>query len=42
MSSGIRQWLEKLGLAQYSDRFEADDIDPDHLHRLRSRQPGGA
>jgi len=27
MSSAIRQWLETLGLVQYGDRFEADDID---------------
>ena len=34
MSSPIRQWLEKLGLAQYGDRFEADDIDLDVLPSL--------
>jgi class 3 adenylate cyclase/tetratricopeptide (TPR) repeat protein len=34
MSSPFRQWLEKLGLAQYGDRFEADDIDLDVLPSL--------
>ena len=30
----IRQWLEKLGLAQYAAAFEANDIDVDVLHTL--------
>jgi class 3 adenylate cyclase len=34
MSSALCQWLEKLGLAQYSDRFEADDIDLDVIPSL--------
>ncbi len=34
MSGPIRQWLEKLGLDQYGDRFEADDIDLDILPSL--------
>ena len=34
MSSALRQWLEKLGLAQYGDRFEADDIDLDVMPSL--------
>jgi len=34
MSSPIRQWLRLLGLPQYSDRFEAHDIDLDVLPSL--------
>ena len=34
MSSPLRQWLERLGLAQYGDRFEADDIDLDVVPSL--------
>ena len=25
--TGIRHWLEELGLVQYADAFEANDID---------------
>ncbi|HVP97948.1 MAG TPA: adenylate/guanylate cyclase domain-containing protein, partial [Roseiarcus sp.] len=34
MSSAIRLWLEKLGLGQYSERFEADDIDLEVMPNL--------
>jgi len=34
MSAALRQWLETLGLAQYGDRFAADDIDLDVLPSL--------
>lgn len=34
MSSPLRQWLERLGLAQYGDRFEADDLDLDVVPSL--------
>ena len=34
MSSPLRQWLERLGLAQYGDRFDADDIDLDVVPTL--------
>ena len=34
VSSALRQWLERLGLAQYGDRFEADDIDLDVVPSL--------
>ncbi len=34
MTSGIRQWLETLGLSQYAAAFEANDIDVDVLHTL--------
>ena len=34
MSAALRQWLEALGLAQYADRFVADDIDLDVLPSL--------
>ena len=27
--SSVREWLESLGLAQYADQFEAEDIDLD-------------
>ncbi|MFN8599323.1 MAG: SAM domain-containing protein [Candidatus Binatia bacterium] len=30
----LRRWLEALGLAQYADRFVADDIDLDVLPSL--------
>ncbi|MBA3753933.1 MAG: hypothetical protein H0X01_07330, partial [Nitrospira sp.] len=30
----IRQWLEELGLAQYAETFEANDIGVDVLHTL--------
>ena len=30
----IRQWLEELGLPQYAEAFEANDIDVDVLHTL--------
>ena len=39
MSSAIRQWLETLGLAQYGDRFEGDDIDLDVLPSLSEQDP---
>jgi len=34
VSARLRQWLETLGLAQYADRFAADDIDLDVLPSL--------
>ena len=34
MSSPIRQWLELLGLPQYAERFEANDIDRDVVPSL--------
>jgi hypothetical protein len=27
--SAVRNWLEEIGLAQYADAFEANDIDTD-------------
>jgi class 3 adenylate cyclase len=32
--SALRQWLDTLGLAQYGDRFAADDMDTDVLPSL--------
>ncbi len=32
--SGIRQWLEELGLGQYADAFEENDIEPILLPNL--------
>ena len=29
--SDIRQWLEELGLGQYADAFDANDITPELL-----------
>ena len=29
--SAVRSWLEEIGLAQYADAFEANDIDTDLL-----------
>jgi hypothetical protein len=34
VSSPLRQWVERLGLAQYTDRFAADDINLDVLPSL--------
>jgi SAM domain (Sterile alpha motif) len=34
VSSALRHWLARLGLAQYRERFEADDIDLDLLPSL--------
>jgi SAM (Sterile alpha motif) domain-containing protein/adenylate/guanylate cyclase family protein len=34
MNSALRQWFETLGLARYSERFEADDLDLDVLPTL--------
>ena len=34
MSASIRQWLEELGLPQYADAFEANDIDMSLLSDL--------
>ncbi|MGD2172565.1 MAG: SAM domain-containing protein, partial [Gammaproteobacteria bacterium] len=31
MSARISEWLQDLGLGQYADRFEANDIDWDLL-----------
>ena len=30
----VREWLEAIGLGQYADAFEANDIDTDLLIRL--------
>src|SRR5262249_39839914 len=32
--SGVRKWLETVGLAQYADAFEANDIDIDLLTQV--------
>jgi class 3 adenylate cyclase len=32
--SAIRHWLEAIGLAQYADAFEANDIDMDLLRKV--------
>jgi len=32
--SEIRSWLEGIGLGQYADAFEANDIETDLLIRL--------
>ena len=32
--SAVRNWLEAIGLGQYADAFEANDIDTDLLIRL--------
>ena len=30
----VRNWLEEIGLAQYADAFEANDIDTDLLTQI--------
>jgi len=40
VSSAVRQWLETLGLAQYGDRFEAEDIDLEVLPSLSEQDCG--
>ena len=35
--NGIRHWLEELGLVQYADAFEANDIDSSLLPRLNDQ-----
>ena len=37
MTSSIRQWLEALGLSQYADVFEANDIDVSLLPDLNDQ-----
>ena len=37
MTSSIRQWLEALGLSQYADVFEANDIDVSLLPDLNNQ-----
>ena len=32
--SAVRDWLEEIGLAQYADAFEANDIDTDLLTQI--------
>ena len=32
--SDVRTWLETIGLAQYADAFEANDIDMDLLRQV--------
>jgi SAM domain (Sterile alpha motif) len=32
--NAVRDWLEAIGLSQYADAFEANDIDADLLPRL--------
>ena len=32
--NGIRNWLEAIGLSQYADAFEANDIDMDLLGQV--------
>jgi hypothetical protein len=32
--SEIRKWLETIGLGQYADAFEANDIDMDLLRQI--------
>ena len=32
--SDVRGWLEAIGLAQYADAFEANDIDMDLLRQI--------
>jgi hypothetical protein len=32
--SAVRHWLEAIGLAQYADAFEANDIDTDLLTQI--------
>ena len=32
--SAVRNWLEEIGLAQYADAFEANDIDTDLLTQI--------
>jgi hypothetical protein len=32
--SAVRNWLEEIGLAQYADAFEANDIDTDLLTQV--------
>src|SRR5262252_2663374 len=32
--SAVRPWLEAIGLGQYADAFEANDIDPDLLNQV--------
>jgi hypothetical protein len=34
--SAVRDWLEAIGLAQYADAFEANDIDTDLICSSRS------
>ena len=34
MTTSTRQWLEALGLSQYADVFEANDVDADLLSHL--------
>ena len=31
--SAVRAWLEAIGLGQYADAFEANDIDTDQIGR---------
>ena len=45
--SAVRDWLEAIGLGQYADAFEANDIDMDLLKQVdawRAPQspPGGS
>ena len=43
--SAVRNWLEEIGLAQYADAFEANDIDSDLLTQIDDqllRDIGGA
>jgi class 3 adenylate cyclase len=35
--SAVRHWLEEIGLGQYADAFEANDIDMDLVTRLDDR-----
>jgi hypothetical protein len=32
--SAVRHWLEAIGLGQYADAFEANDIDTDLLSEI--------
>jgi hypothetical protein len=32
--SAVRNWLEAIGLGQYADAFEANDIDTDLLTQI--------
>jgi SAM domain (Sterile alpha motif) len=32
--SDVRKWLDSLGLAQYADAFEANDLDIDLLRQI--------
>jgi SAM domain (Sterile alpha motif) len=36
--SAVRDWLEEIGLAQYADVFEANDIDTDLLTLVAPRR----